>query len=40
MKTIDFEKYIKDKLSDPKFKNGFDKEYEKLKNKLQKSKLK
>lgn len=40
MKTIDFEKYLKDKISDSKFKKGFDKEYKKLKKKIQKSKLK
>ena len=40
MKTIDCEKYLESKLSNPKFKNGFDKEYNKLKKKLQKPKLK
>ena len=40
MKTIDFDKYLKDKISDPKFKKGFDREYQKLKKSLQKHKLK
>ena len=40
MKTIDFKKYLKDKISDPKFKKGFDKEYKKIKDKIKKSKLK